>query len=84
MTNKPPSRVFDIDIFSEDYLTKREREPDLDSFDYNLLTKHQKRFVDKQLSEIKKSKRKTEEELLLDKLQQGKIRNLPKGYFQND
>ena len=79
-----PSRLFDIDIFSEDYLTKREREPDTDSFDYNLLTKHQKRFVDKQLSEIKKSKRKTEEELLLEKLQQGKIRNLPKGYFQND
>ena len=82
MNNKPPSRLNDIDIFSSDYLAPRE--PDTDSFDYNLLTKHQKRFVDKQLSEIKKSKRKTEEELLLEKLQQGKIRNLPKGYFQND
>ena len=79
MTMKPPSRVFDIDIFSEDYLTKREREPDLDSFDYNLLTKHQKRFVDKQLSEIRRTKRKTEEEVLIEKLQSGKIRNLPKG-----
>ena len=82
MTIKIPSRLNDIDIFSSDYLAQRE--PDTDSFDYNLLTKSQKRFVDKQLSEIKKSKRKTEEELLLEKLQQGKIRNLPKGYFQND
>ena len=80
--NKPPSKIFDIDIFGSDYLERRE--PDTDSFDYNLLTKHQKRFVDKQLSEIKRTKRKTEEELLLEKLQQGKIRNLPKGYFDND
>mgnify|MGYP003138613353 CR=1 FL=1 len=79
MNNKPPSRVFDIDIFSSECLAQRE--PDTDSFDYNLLTKHQKRFVDKQLSEIRKTERKTEEELLLEKLQQGKVRNLPKGYF---
>ena len=52
--NKPPSKIFDIDIFGSDYLERRE--PDTDSFDYNLLTKHQKRFVDKQLSEIKRSK----------------------------
>ena len=77
MNNKPPSRLNDIDIFSSDYLAQRE--PDTDSFDYNLLTKHQKRFVDKQLSEIRKTERKTEEELLLEKLQSGKIRNLPKG-----
>jgi len=77
MNNKPPSRLNDIDIFSSDYL--EQREPDRDSFDYNLLTKHQKRFVDKQLSEIRKTERKTEEELLLEKLQSGKIRNLPKG-----
>ncbi len=82
MNNKPPSRLNDIDIFSSDYLAQRE--PDTDSFDYNLLTKSQKRFVDKQLSEIKRTKRKTEEELLLEKLEQGKIRNLPKGYFSND
>ena len=82
MNNKPPSRLNDIDIFSSDYLAQRE--PDTDSFDYNLLTKSQKRFVDKQLSEIRKAERKTEEELLLEKLQQGKIRNLPKGYFSND
>ena len=81
MNNKPPSRLNDIDIFSDDYLQRREREPDTDSFDYNLLTKHQKRFVDKQLSEIKRTKRKTEEEVLIEKLQSGKIRNLPKGYF---
>ena len=79
MNNKPPSRLNDIDIFSSDYLAQRE--PDADSFDYNLLTKHQKRFVDKQLSEIKRTKRKTEEEVLIEKLQLGKIRNLPKGYF---
>ena len=79
MNNKPPSRLNDIDIFSSDYLAQRE--PDTDSFDYNLLTKSQKRFVDKQLSEIRKTERKTEEELLLEKLQQGKVRNLPKGYF---
>jgi hypothetical protein len=79
MNNKPLSRLNDIDIFSNDYLAQRE--PDTDSFDYNLLTKHQKRFVDKQLSEIKRTKRKTEEEVLLEKLQSGKIRNLPKGYF---
>jgi len=79
MNNKPPSRLNDIDIFSSDYL--EQREPDRDSFDYNLLTKHQKRFVDKQLSEIRKTERKTVEELLLEKLQSGKIRNLPKGYF---
>ena len=72
MNNKPPSRLNDIDIFSSDYLAQRE--PDTDSFDYNLLTKSQKRFVDKQLSEIRKTERKTEEEL-----QSGKIRNLPKG-----
>jgi hypothetical protein len=77
MNNKPPSRLNDIDIFSSDYLAQRE--PDTDSFDYNLLTKSQKRFVDKQLSEIRKTERKTEEELLLEKLQSGKIRNLPKG-----
>ncbi len=77
MNNKPPSRINDIDIFSSDYLAQRE--PDTDSFDYNLLTKSQKRFVDKQLSEIRKTERKTEEELLLEKLQSGKIRNLPKG-----
>ena len=76
MNNKPPSRINDIDIFSSDYLAQRE--PDTDSFDYNLLTKSQKRFVDKQLSEIRKTERKTEEELLLEKLQSGKIRNLPK------
>ena len=81
MNNKPPSTLNDIDIFSDDYLQRREREPDMDSFDYNLLTKHQKRFVDKQLSEIKRTKRKTEEEVLIEKLQSGKIRNLPKGYF---
>ena len=77
--NKSPSRINDIDIFSPDYLEHR-RKPDTDSFDYNLLTKSQKRFVDKQLSEIKRTKRKTEEELLLEKLQQGKVRNLPKGH----
>ena len=77
--NKSPSRINDIDIFSPDYLEHR-REPDTDSFDYNLLTKSQKRFVDKQLSEIKRTKRKTEEELLLEKLQQAKVRNLPQGY----
>ena len=77
MNNKPPSRLNDIDIFSSDYL--EQREPDRDSFDYNLLTKDQKRFVDKQLSEIRKTDRKTVEELLLEKLQSGKIRNLPKG-----
>ena len=79
MNNKLPSRLNDIDIFSSDYLAQREL--DTDSFDYNLLTKSQKRFVDKQLSEIRKTERKTEEELLLEKLQQGKVRNLPKGYF---
>ena len=79
MNNKPLSRLNDIDIFSNDYLAQRE--PDTDSFDYNLLTKHQKRFVDKQLSEIRRTKRKTEEEVLIEKLQSGKIRNLPKGYF---
>tara|TARA_B100001964_G_C14205224_1_gene587755 strand:- start:331 stop:564 length:234 start_codon:yes stop_codon:yes gene_type:complete len=77
MNNKPPSRLNDIDIFSSDYLAQRE--PDTDSFDYNLLTKAQKRFVDKQLSEIRRVERKTEEEVLLEKLQSGKIRNLPKG-----
>jgi hypothetical protein len=77
MNNKPPSRLNDIDIFSSDYLAPRE--PDTDSFDYNLLTKAQKRFVDKQLSEIRRVERKTEEEVLLEKLQTGKIRNLPKG-----
>ena len=77
MNNKPPSRLNDIDIFSSDYLAPRE--PDTDSFDYNLLTKSQKRFVDKQLSEIRRVERKTEEEVLLEKLQTGKIRNLPKG-----
>ena len=77
--NKPPSKIFDIDIFGSDFIELRE--PDMDSFDYNLLTKHQKRFVDKQLSEIKRTKRKTEEEVLIEKLQSGKIRNLPKGYF---
>ena len=77
--NKPPSKIVDIDIFGSDFIELRE--PDMDSFDYNLLTKHQKRFVDKQLSEIKRTKRKTEEEVLLDKLQSGKIRNLPKEYI---
>ena len=77
--NKSPSRINDIDIFSPDYLEHR-REPDTDSFDYNLLTKTQKRFVDKKLSEIRRSQQKVEEELLLEKLQQGKVRNLPKGH----
>ena len=77
--NKPPSRINDIDIFSPDYLEHR-RKPDTDSFDYNLLTKSQKRFVDKQLLEVRRSQQKAEEELLLEKLQQGKVRNLPKGH----
>ena len=77
--NKSPSRINDIDIFSPDYLEHR-RKPDTDSFDYNLLTKTQKRFVDKKLSEIRRSQQKVEEELLLEKLQQGKVRNLPKGH----
>jgi hypothetical protein len=77
--NKSPSRINDIDIFSPDYLEHR-RKPDTDSFDYNLLTKTQKRFVDKKLSEIRRSQQKAEEELLLEKLQQGKVRNLPKGH----
>ena len=67
-----------LDIFHSNYLENDRLEQNKDSFDYNLLTKHQKRFVDKQLSEIKRTKRKTEEEVLLDKLQSGKIRNLPK------
>ena len=76
--NKPPSKIFDIDIFGSDFIERRE--PDTDSFDYNLLTKSQKRFVDKQLMEIRKTQQKAEEELLLEKLQQGKFRNLPKGH----
>lgn len=70
-----------LDIFHSNYLENNRLEHNTDSFDYNLLTKHQKRFVDKQLSEIKRTKRKTEEEVLIEKLQSGKIRNLPKGYF---
>ena len=70
-----------LDIFHSNYLENDRLEQDKDSIDYNLLTKSQRRFVDKQLSEIKRSHRKTEEELLLEKLQQGKLRNLPKGYF---
>ena len=77
--NKPPSRINDIDIFSPNYLEHR-RKPDTDSFDYNLLTKSQKRFVDKKLLEVRRSQQKAEEELLLEKLQQGKVRNLPKGH----
>ena len=77
--NKPPSRINDIDIFSPDYLEHR-RKPDTDSFDYNLLTKSQRRFVDKKLLEVRRSQQKAEEELLLEKLQQGKFRNLPKGH----
>ena len=77
--NKPPSRINDIDIFSPDYLEHR-RKPDTDSFDYNLLTKSQKRFVDKKLLEVRRSQQKAEEELLFKKLQQGKFRNLPKGH----
>ena len=77
--NKPPSRINDIDIFSPNYLEHR-RKPDTDSFDYNLLTKSQKRFVDKKLLEVRRSQQKAEEELLLKKLQQGKFRNLPKGH----
>ena len=73
-----------LDIFHSNYLENDRLEQNKDSFDYNLLTKSQRRFVDKQLSEIKRTKRKTEEEVLLDKLQSGKIRNLPKGYFSND
>jgi len=73
-----------LDIFHSNYLENDRLEQDKDSIDYNLLTKSQRRFVDKQLSEIRRSQRKTEEELLLEKLQQGKVRNLPKGYFQND
>ena len=67
--------------FKKGFTYLAQREADKDTFDYNLLTKHQKRFVDKQLSEIKRTKRKTEEEVLIEKLQSGKIRNLPKGYF---
>jgi|TARA_A200000159_G_C7065005_1_gene231944 hypothetical protein len=70
-----------LDIFHSNYLENNRLEHNTDSFDYNLLTKHQKRFVDKQLLEIKRTKRKTEEEVLIEKLQSGKIRNLPKGYF---
>ena len=70
-----------LDIFHSNYLENDRLEQNKDSFDYNLLTKHQKRFVDKQLSEIKRTKRKTEEEVLIGKLQSGKIRNLPKGYI---
>ena len=64
--NKPPSRINDIDIFSPNYLEHR-RKPDTDSFDYNLLTKSQKRFVDQKLFEVRRSQQKAEEELLLKK-----------------
>ena len=64
--NKPPSRINDIDIFSPNYLEHR-RKPDTDSFDYNLLTKSQRRFVDKKLLEVRRSQQKAEEELLLKK-----------------
>lgn len=70
-----------LDIFHSNYLENDRLEQDKDSIDYNLLTKSQRRFVDKQLSEIRRSHQKTEEEILLEKLQQGKVRNLPKGYF---
>jgi hypothetical protein len=75
---KYPSRLHDVDIFSTDFF-EIQAEKDRDSIDYNLLTHSQKRFIDKQLLEIKRSKRKTQEELLLEKLQLGKVRNLPKG-----
>lgn len=70
-----------LDIFHSNYFENDRLEQDKDSIDYNLLTKSQRRFVDKQLSEIRRSHQKTEEEILLEKLQQGKVRNLPKGYF---
>ena len=79
MNDKTPSRIYDIDIFSSDCLEQK-REEDKNSLDYNLLTKSQKRFVDKQLMEIRKTQQKAEEELLLEKLQQGKFRNLPQGH----
>ncbi len=79
MNDKTPSRIYDIDIFSSDCLEQK-REEDKNSLDYNLLTKSQKRFVDKQLLEVRRSQQKAEEELLLEKLQQGKFRNLPKGH----
>ena len=80
-TNKRrPSMTDDLlDIFHSNYLENDRLEQDKDSIDYNLLTKSQCRFVDKQLSEIRRSQRKTEEELLLEKLQQGKVCNLSKG-----
>ena len=58
MNDKTPSRIYDIDIFSSDCLEQK-REEDKNSLDYNLLTKSQKRFVDKQLMEIRKTQQKS-------------------------
>lgn len=73
-----PSRLFDIDIFDTNFMEPQKEAPK-DSIDYNLLTKSQQRFIHKQLKELKRDTRKTEEEILLEKLQTGKVKNLPKG-----
>jgi|TARA_R100000455_G_C6259334_1_gene114860 hypothetical protein len=54
------------------------RQDSKDSIDYKFLTASQKRYVDKLNRDHALKNKKSEEQQLLEKFEQGRIRNLPK------
>jgi heptaprenylglyceryl phosphate synthase len=78
----PESRLSDpdiLDILNEPYSLESLRKEAENMIDYNLLTASQKRYVDKLQRDQAIKNKKTDEEEILEKFEQGRIRNLPKG-----
>ena len=77
----PESRLNDpdiLDILNEPYSMESLREDSKDSIDYKFLTASQKRYVDKLNRDHALKHRKSEEQVLQEKFEAGRIRNLPK------
>ena len=77
----PESRLNEpdiLDILNEPYSMETIRQDSKDSIDYKFLTASQKRYVDKLNRDHALKNKKSEEQQLLEKFEQGRIRNLPK------
>ena len=77
----PESRLNEpdiLDILNEPYSMESIRQDSKDSIDYKFLTASQKSYVDKLNRDHALKNKKSEEQQLLEKFEQGRIRNLPK------
>ena len=77
----PESRLNEpdiLDILNEPYSMESLREDSKDNIDYKFLTASQKRYVDKLNRDHALKHRKSEEQVLQEKFEAGRIRNLPK------